>query len=123
MESSALVILHLIESVDPTDTDALDNVDKRFYYYLFPVDKTQPPGRGPSYDIPEFTRSRDALKAVRDEHLPEWKWYASSNAGLHSFVLHDGDHNNEMLGEVRSTECLAELHAIIQAIEWIKNDE
>lgn len=126
-------ILELIENVDVNDSAALDEIDARVWCYLEKLsflDMGSTLGNQDFYCgtnnhdfIDEFsgtkyTRSRDALKAIRPEG---WIWYAATNKGIHSFVYHQGEH--EFLGELHnSTEELAELSAIIQAIAHERNE-
>lgn len=130
-------ILKLIESVDPSDTAKLDEIDARVWYYVeghewYPdceVLRTEPPSgvvllqknresitRFPSR-IRKYTRSRDALKAIRPKG---WDY----NCGRRMGAFDVGENYLAWFrGEDRSahskplpTEELAELHAIIQAI-------
>lgn len=136
--------LRMIEEVDPSDTAKLDEIDVRVWcwlnkytlenfdteyaeftvkeregYFSYEVD--------PCQDWVSYTRSRDALKAIRPEG---WFWYASTYDKIRSFALHKGIINSEtkefephFLGKLYSTEELAELHAIIQAIAYEGNQK
>lgn len=133
-------ILELIENVDHRDTDALDEIDARVCLYLHYPDKSyRSHSRGPKQrgwqivflsddgkkkcmnkDFP--TRSRDALKAIRPEG---WRFF------VHNVYNHQRHlvyvcvvHNNisSIDGYQLPTEELAELHAIIQAIQWERDN-
>lgn len=134
-------LLNMIETVDPADTARLDEIDARVWcwlglsecpfkelkyskminrhYYDYSMSE-----RGEWQTPPYYTRSRDALKAIR----PDGWWLPcvsvntreGSTEPVICFSLEktvfDGDDPSVMgTGE---TEELAELHAIIQAIEY-----
>lgn len=65
-------------------------------------------------DQSNYTRSRDALKAIRK---PEWTYAIDATAPefLIDFEFH---HLEKVIRGTAKTEELAELHAIIQAIEY-----
>ena len=138
-------ILKLIENVDPEDSDALDEIDARFMAWarLIPdkfrdeawvvnwelyearlittrwwgVCLVHTDGKtGAWWRAPKYTRSRDALKAIRPEG-----WFITTSQTIRgaecSMVSSSGR------GMVKShlptkTEELAELHAIIQAVAY-----
>lgn len=151
---SAADILKMIETVDPTDTATLDEIDARVWCYLNSVTLKKPSknmwknfeddyttitykdnekeglascgwaaGTNHIQRFCKYTRSRDALKAIR----PEGCW-------VERIIQHktskSWDCTIAITGEVFSvsdkaitlpTEELAELHAIIQAIEYERN--
>ena len=132
--TQASKILELIETVNPDDSDALDEIDARAWCWVknknidehFELDafngvwviskeiKIQ--------DNFQYTRSRDALKSIRPEGWAisgnyQYKW------GLHTIFLYKwGMENASFESKMLPTEELAELHAIIQAIEYERNN-
>ena len=135
MTTEAKKILELIESVDPADSAALDEIDARVWCFkkglLFQRQwKSKNMGNCvKGYDsehvelcVPKYTRSRDALKAIRPEgctilihgYKPE-QW--TGIAYRHT------DNNRFSAPSFLPTEELAELHAIIQAIEYNRGQE
>lgn len=112
-------ILELIENVDPSDTDTLDEIDGLFWGYYYKEGCQQSKGGRP-------TRSRDALKSIRPEG---WQYRLEHDFGSDCFLFTmtkwgarcvpkkyiDGQWD---ISKPIKTEELAELHAIIQAIEW-----
>ena len=121
---SAAEILKMIEVADPADTAKLDEIDRLFERY-----KT--PGRHKIVP-PKYTRSRDALKQIRPEG---WTFSMLHQSGYlavshkHIKRTHIDGLGNEYPEYVQvgtpalsdtapKTEELAELHAIIQAIEY-----
>lgn len=144
-------ILELIENVDPNDTDTLDEIDARVngfimgaefidfrignckktvaWYRDIPEITNRENGKILEFEdgvmsIPKFSRSRDALKAIRPEG-----WFfnighnESNSGGLFACSMYS--HTNSPLKNSPDlpTEELAELHAIIQAIEWERNND
>lgn len=120
-------ILKMIETVSPDDTAKLDEIDARVDCYKWGYDfhdVNSVEGCFVSYfhkgPLPEdkygnlsqkYTRSRDALKAIR----PEGWWFGICGAYWCDFgkKLDERKPTPEL-----PTEELAELHAIIQAIEY-----
>lgn len=127
-------ILKLIENVDVNDSDALDGIDARVICYLngYTFNRLHPsyPEKyrfwikgedgSESKDFVGYTRSRDALKSTRPDGwifqvspcYKEWQGFALSN-----------DDKNMLSTTILPTEELAELHAIIQTIEWSRNND
>lgn len=114
-------ILKMIEEVDPADSDALDEIDKRIWYFIQnkdPIDGIRWDGQRP----PRFTRSRDALKAIRPEgwriNIAEFNENTTFEKphGFEARLLKDTF--VYVISKLLPTEELAELHAIIQTIEW-----
>lgn len=106
-------LLEMIESVDPSDNDALDDIDARVLKYLLGDDFV------PCLEhYPKYTRSRDALKAIR----PEVKIYSmASHRGVTwecGLVIDTNPGHWYSVRHRLPTEELAELHAIIQAISY-----
>ena len=130
--TEAKKMLELIESVDPDDTDALNEIDARVWCLVnddwdyethfkkpFSGGFTSKNGDGKYLKyIPEYTRSRDALKAIRPEG---WQWVVEYIGGEYYCCLHD-KYLDSVFSCDAPTEELAELHAIIQAIEWERNN-
>ena len=127
MTDKAKKILKLIETVDPTDTDTLDEIDALVLSFLegvkpvgFNKERTMYEydwGQGVNWffasRIPKYTRSRDALKSIRPRG-----WYLNIlNKGSDgcSCSMYRYDYTPVL---TLPTEELAELHAIIQAIQW-----
>lgn len=138
-------ILKMIEEVDPVDTAKLDEIDARvdalvhggtaYQYTVGPENeftvwgvknsgkpRTNKSGYVSVTEIPKYSRSRDALKAIRPEG---WRWVVGTNntaGGYKSDAqyhcsLYNGRHEVEYVHDF-PTEELAELHAIIQAIAY-----
>lgn len=129
---TAFIILKMIETVDPQDTAKLDEIDARVAAYRVnegyvrhghiygPYDRVVWTNRGAgTVKVLPYTRSRDALKAIRLENWPcyemryygcltDYKFWKCEISSEHKTVASVG----------RPTEELAELHAIIQAIEY-----
>lgn len=147
--SDAKTILNMIETVDPNDTAKMDEIDARVWCFvsfwnkfssidkgrLLYIDTCGPHMRG-SFKIkyiPQYTRSRDALKAIRPEGWAvEYLNQCQRQDGLPKpecfydwwecrLFKKPENYGTEMLvrrGIKIVTEELAELHAIIQAIEY-----
>lgn len=133
---TAELILKMIEDVSPDDTAKLDEIDARVGFYLGDHKNLEEYYKGKDQNakiehaifwghITKYTRSRDALKAIR----PEGCW-------VERIIQHKTSKNWDctiaIIGEVFSvsdkaitlpTEELAELHAIIQAIEYERSNE
>lgn len=128
-------ILDMIEEVDRDDTDTLDEIDARTACYSLGIEYLS---HARSYDFESdqmaltartpmsivnvthalYTRSRDALKKIR----PDW-WRLNTNVwpeGITCVLVKMGNCPDMVSPHYGSlpTEELAELHAIIQAIEW-----
>ncbi len=126
-------ILEMIETVDPADTAKMDEIDARVFCYITEYTYVSSSGKrvlcNPVkimddicheacivYD--EFTRSRDSLKAIRPNSylsgsLPSWKNGELEFRGFCENQKYCFDTPFRIL-----TEELAELHCIIQAIEY-----
>jgi len=120
----------MIEGVDPSDTDTMDELDRKVVYFLggrielkhygnsFKV-LEETFGSGIFNPVRKYTRSRDALKAIRpdgymfyiDNFDPELTWFQCS--GWCKEIKYETISTPSL-----PTEELAELHAIIQAIEY-----
>ncbi|PSL23496.1 hypothetical protein [Dyadobacter jiangsuensis] len=137
----AETILRLIETVDPNDTEKLDEIDARVYCYVRPEEfsyvsmsdntdkdyccysfiakylgpKEKFVGLDMSRLIIRYTRSREELKAIRPDGV---KWIRTT------FCVDMGSISSIHIGStiidagVLPTEELSELHAIIQAIDY-----
>ena len=146
-------ILKMIEEVGPADTDKLDEIDARVWVFterpghmyggiwqdgsathfggkirrsIFSVTKTDE-GHNKNHDgaeyWPKYTRSRDALKAIRpDNYYPDF--YTGPKGAIVNLCI---PFNCEKYGKhagtcfdsgLMPTEELAEIHAIIQAIDY-----
>jgi hypothetical protein len=140
--SDAKTILEMIEAVSPDDTAKLDEIDARVVCYLAGREY-QSHGIWkkrlwvwvpawiqdfPYRQVVNYTRSRDALKEIRPKN---W-WFSINQYGDNwsCNAEYSGDPENVRLNThsawgphkgknwLRPTEELAELHAIIQAIEY-----
>jgi hypothetical protein len=123
--TTAKEILRLIETVDPSDRERMDEIDARVEVYLkkgghfshwregsvLTVCFT---GEQPNSICGEYTRSRDALKSTRPEG---WSMHVQ-NLGGENFYVELSLEDFRTTEKHRPTEELAELHAIIQAIEY-----
>lgn len=131
--SEADKILEMIDSVDPNDRDALDEIDWRVDCFLIERKFTSVKelednsslhfAMGGILHSPEkYTRDRNALKAIRPEH-----WCATidesgrDNARKWKCFLICFLSDFSTTVKFLPTEELAELHAIIQAIEYERN--
>ena len=149
-EPDSVKILQMIETVDPEDTAKLDEIDARVWCWMkghdpellvyelnqdgeaisedrkqefwkeYPLKNVQNPFA--VYSSYRYTRSRDALKAIR----PEGWWFECCLIcdGTYMAELHndrgcvDDDEGITVKAWYRQNEELAELHAIIQAIAY-----
>lgn len=133
-------ILRMIEAVDPADSAKLDEIDARVFCFL-PTPNGLPPmkfvrmfgdgycfsaipagGREAPYALPNprYTRSRDALKAIRPEGWIMGICFKIQANGYCAGLYRLSAENDiaEEHSEPLPTEELAELHAILQAIEY-----
>lgn len=133
-------ILKMIEEVSPDDTAKLDEIDARVFAVVTPnteyhetgamaVTTITPQGHKhsmgrKSWGWPQYTRSRDALKAIRPDG---WRVTGISQGNAVcwgcSILPVDGKAAFDFVGNScrwseAPTEELAELHAIIQAIAY-----
>lgn len=121
---SAAGILKMIEEVAPDDTDKLHEIDARVWCWIEGIDPDQifqgatkdyPAWKEPVALAARYTRSRDALKAIRPEGYRTWAVpYAKDFWQGHAYKRE----GTSVVTRELSTEELAELHAIIQAIEY-----
>lgn len=132
--SDAAEILKLIENVDPDNKDSLDKIDARVWAFLkligpdFKISfndctvyyrhnswpKDAQTVLHHSFQHPQYSRSRDALKSIR----PEGWWFSIHQYGKrHNCVANwSGNPDDVYMTTPTLTETLAELHAIIQSI-------
>lgn len=126
---SAAELLRLIETVDPSDTAKLNEIDYRFFCWLQEIPFTESVASGHKRDlINRYTRSRDALKAIRPKGssyecnaVMGGKFWASI---YFQYAMADtGDYDSTVFESFHMpTEELAELHAILQAIAWERKE-
>lgn len=138
---TAAMILEMINSVDPKDTETLDEIDARVYclrggkryrsfertpYGLSVIYKYDDYGQVAAHSGRDliaalYTRSRDALKCIRPmafaftltyEELKGWK---AEMTWVH-------DTNIRFVSPAKWSEEIAELHAVVQAIRWEHNE-
>jgi hypothetical protein len=107
-------LLKLIENVDHTDSDALDEIDYRVFKFIH--------GRAVPNRAARYTRSRDALKAIRPDG---WFFQAGIlGRGYECFAYRLKELDQDFFETTYlPTEELAELHAIIQAIEYERSNK
>lgn len=131
--TDAQAILKMIEEVDPADTAALDEIDARVWCFVQKIDTEYEysDGRFVSYhqplhaaegeywsahDFPEYTRSRDALKATRPDGCTLCIKVLENGSDIG--WLYPKDSDDAIYAPLLPTEELAELYVIIQAIEY-----
>lgn len=118
-------ILKMIETVDPADTAKLDEIDQLVLTYILDI------GYRPSTQSPwQYTRSRDALKAIRPEG---WEPIGCNDdliggfSGGWKFTMYNVtpfvDRRYKVSSAYCKTEELAELHSIIQAISYERSKQ
>lgn len=131
------IILKMIEAVSPDDTAKLDEIDARVFEFLTRKEtkNTWHPSAKKAWIafqwrwVPKYTRSRDALKAIRPEgwrfemffvwpDVGEEYTYKAFNRKLGAKLDVINMVSDVFLECVSETEELAELHAIIQAIAY-----
>lgn len=121
-------ILKLIETVSPDDAAKLDEIDARVSHYIHDKVFIRWMGGGSFNKYSDkYTRSRDALKEIRPNGF--YFQLQEFNNGVYGAALTDKiiDKTQVFKPEycLRSTylptEELAELHAIISAIEYERN--
>lgn len=143
--TTAKEILEMIETVDPGDSAKLDEIDARVdcdlrlsrHYLIKEWDGVVEPRRicgaivaacihsdgkiGPWAKPLKYTRSRDALKAIRPE---DWfvtaEWFQEEYEAVAYRVY---GHSKRIVSVPLPTEELAELHAIIQAIAYEREQQ
>lgn len=134
--TDAEIILKMIEEVDPADTAKLDEIDALVACFIGIDVKRFDDAEGvnsPEYMIMDgedidgpcakYTRSRDALKAIRPDGW-QIKGYEGNCTGQFSdgfyctLAKKDGILTKKFMGSQLPTEELAELHAIIQALNY-----
>lgn len=119
--TEAKTILRMIEAVDPGDAKTLDEIDAKIWWFLNPEKKSA--YLGIDYNPQKYTRSRDALKAIRPEGIRNWNIGMGKRKTYGCSIEYDGCVVFSA-SDMFPTEELAELHAIISAIEYErqKND-
>lgn len=125
--------LSLIENVDPADTAGIDEIDKRTQAFLHGLDQE---GTGADQfgelrvwemysedEYKPYTRSRDALGTIWPKG-----WLFGTTIGsmdYNKFYCVGFKHeqwNTKVSGAELGTKELAELHAILQAIEYERGE-
>lgn len=151
--TEAQTILEMIESVDmehdsagiPYGAEILDQIDARVWCWVheyqfreYPVDMAYP-YKGVRYtgkagekktevlsNKKKYSRSRDALKAIRPDYPKapnQMYWEMGNNSSGVWYTCHC-TRGVTIQGDVLPTEELAELQVIIKVIEWMRrNDE
>ena len=116
-------ILKLIENVDPEDSGALYEIDGAVHSFLYDTPACRVIYLKRTDGKNTYTRSRDALKAIRPEGLlftNGVKTNMEKPCKVFGYWCDIVSRDFEQAGhsEDLPTEELAELHAIIQAIQW-----
>lgn len=114
-------ILRMIETVDPNDSAKMDEIDSLVYNFLYPpriISESVKVVTCSKFD--SYTRSRDALKDIRPDL---WVFECTVSTDMdHKLIGHGCCGYRYMGDDLESfdlpTEELAELHAIIQAIDY-----
>jgi len=126
--TDARKILEMIENVAVDDVAALDEIDLVVWEYrhkaAYPETWFGPVGDMKPLYPPKVTRSRDALKAIRPEGYTLRLHYEHREVpeGYCAVIENDSfAFDSYMDAHPLPTEELAELHAIIQAIEYERN--
>lgn len=139
-------ILEIIQDADHEDGRILNWIDAKFFCFLHgleylyygpsPINKSiwalkvagvRPDQRTAYQDnvIPPYTLSRDVLKSVRDDYLPNWFIVdCDQRTPETTYYALRREFSDGALVESPElpTEYLAELHVIIQALEWEKRE-
>ena len=130
--SEAKRILEMIEGVSPDDVGTLDEIDARVWCWITKHQKCPHRVAVNNARVKKYTRSRDALKSIRPDG---WNVQISYGRSVHlkhkttalvSMISHKDGHEVTSPNKTDTalpTEELAELHAIIQAIEWERSHE
>ena len=106
-------ILELIEKVNPLDEWEMFSLNEKVYEWLLKINPEQ------KYAL--FVSSRDALKAIRPKDFVFYMETATDNWGASKL---SGINNNiNFESPILPTEELAELHAIIQAISYERENK
>jgi hypothetical protein len=133
-------ILKMIEEVSPDDTAKLDEIDAMVWCYLLKVtfhhmiadyegdtayrwSVTAKEAQAISQDALEYTRSRDALKAIRPEGYTIRDYHFLPCFGWKVSICGSADKAIDFTAKDLPTEELAELHAIIQAIAYERENQ
>lgn len=116
--TQAQEILRLIETVDPSDTAKLDEIDARVAFFVqgFKWGDDHAVARFLLNPYPKYTRDRNALKEIRPEDGYLKVERDNRNDLWFAEIWVDRGHIMQTHGLPK--EELAELHAIIQAIEY-----
>lgn len=122
---TAQEILKLIETVDTADTAKLDEIDARVWWFINPHGNGIPPGWERQWH-PYYTRSLDALKAIEPRNMIANLYCPNASSFIFQLMIRERGFCKEFISpgttndkpKPLSTEHLARLHAIIQAIEY-----
>lgn len=130
--SEAQTILKMIEEVDPDDGSAMHDINKEVMFYTLMPSNEKLIRRG-ILDGPypdNYTRSRDALKSIRPKvlyNIGMITTFTPPEEPQYQFIFYIMKEDHTWIeDEIRgwgATEELAELHAIIQAIEWERTND
>ncbi|TDE17739.1 hypothetical protein [Dyadobacter psychrotolerans] len=112
------IILKRIETVNVNDKEALDRLDVDIYEYIFRENGYQSRvaiSLGIPSGLPQYTRSRDTLKAIRPEGWT-FRIFQDMNLKWQACLYKTGSAFFGGMTIWFPTEELAELHTVIQAI-------
>jgi hypothetical protein len=107
-------ILKMIETVDPADVEKLQEIERKVFCYLY-LTKDVIAVAMPEH--PRYTRSRDALKKIRP-HGYQFDIEGIRHKYVATISKSPGSKKNIFFSEELLTEELAELHAVIQAVNY-----
>lgn len=137
-DNQADKLLRMMETVDKGDTDTLDEIDARLWCYARRFEYVSFDGIRINFKEVgklcaiivvsnfQYMHSRDALKAVRDEHLNGWMLTIDVNhldpdypdEKISACVIYKKQRGDfQFWCEGLPTECLAEAHTIVSALK------
>lgn len=130
--TTATEMLRMIETVSPDDTAKLDEIDARVYLEYTELGQSLVKFHDKDISLAlkhaihfehaeKYTRSRDALKAIRPNGWQLEVQEGFSVNGWRAGLMKRSD-KLELVTAYLPTEELSELHAIIQAIEYDRSN-
>lgn len=112
-------IFKMIEEVSPDDTDKLRLLDEKVWKFIQNVPESLLPD---IYICPRYSTSRDALKAIRPEGW-QISFIHEYGSGWQSCMESEFSYGDVETHNFFPTEELAELWAIISAINWEREND